>query len=207
MTPASTATRARIDRGSTDSRYESSWASNTSVHGIETTRASMPSSASRAAASIAIPTSEPVAMRIASPPSRSTYPPRGIAAICSAVRAWWGRPWRENRRLVGPWRRSIAACHAIIDSTASHGRHTDMFGINRNVAVCSTAWWVGPSSPRPMESWVNTEIVRWPISAAMRSAFRAYSENIRNVPVYGMKPPCRAMPLQIAVIANSRTPK
>ena len=82
-----------------------------------------------------------------------------------------------------------------------------MFGINRNVAVCSTAWWVGPSSPRPMESWVNTEITRWPISAAMRSAFRAYSENIRKVPVYGMKPPCTAMPLQIAVIANSRTPK
>ena len=104
-----------------------------------------------------------------------------MAAIRSAVRAWWGRSWRESRRLVGPSRRSTAACHATIDSTASHGRHTDMFGINRNVAACSTAWCVGPSSPRPMESWVNTKTTRCPISAAIRSALRAYSENIRNV--------------------------
>ena len=33
-----------------------------------------------------------------------------------------------------------------------------MFGIRRSVAVCSTGWWVGPSSPRPMESWVKTKI-------------------------------------------------
>ena len=23
-------------------------------------------------------------------------------------------------------------------------------------AMCSTGWWVGPSSPRPIESWLNT---------------------------------------------------
>ena len=50
------------------------------------------------------------------------------------------------------------------------------------MAVCSTDWWVGPSSPKPMESWVNTKIVRSFISAAMRMALRAYSENMRNVP-------------------------
>jgi hypothetical protein len=40
-------------------------------------------------------------------------------------------------------------------------------------AICSTGWWVGPSSPRPMESWVNTKIWRCFISAAMRRALRA----------------------------------
>ncbi len=40
------------------------------------------------------------------------------------------------------------------DSTASHGRHRLILGISRNEARCSIGWWVGPSSPRPMESWV-----------------------------------------------------
>ena len=37
-------------------------------------------------------------------------------------------------------------------STASHGRHSDKPGIRRKLATCSTGEWVGPSSPRPMES-------------------------------------------------------
>ena len=29
-----------------------------------------------------------------------------------------------------------------------------MFGVVRRLAICSTGWCVGPSSPRPIESWV-----------------------------------------------------
>ena len=35
----------------------------------------------------------------------------------------------------------------------------------RSAARCSTGWWVGPSSPRPMELWVITWMTRMPISA------------------------------------------
>ena len=38
----------------------------------------------------------------------------------------------------------------------SAGRQTSMLGIRRNVAACSIGWCVGPSSPRPIESCVNT---------------------------------------------------
>ena len=31
-----------------------------------------------------------------------------------------------------------------------------MFGIARSAASCSIGWWVGPSSPSPIESWVKT---------------------------------------------------
>ena len=33
-----------------------------------------------------------------------------------------------------------------------------MLGMARKDARCSTGWWVGPSSPRPIESWVITKI-------------------------------------------------
>ena len=81
-----------------------------------------------------------------------------MAATCSALRAWKGRFWREKHIEVGPSLRSIAFAHATADSVVSQGRHTSMLGIRRSVAVCSTGWWVGPSSPRPIESWVNTKI-------------------------------------------------
>jgi hypothetical protein len=42
----------------------------------------------------------------------------------------------------------------------------------RNAARCSIGWWVGPSSPSPIESWVITWITRRPISAASRIAGR-----------------------------------
>ena len=31
-----------------------------------------------------------------------------------------------------------------------------MLGTMRSDMSCSTGWWVGPSSPTPMESWVQT---------------------------------------------------
>jgi len=45
-----------------------------------------------------------------------------------------------------------------------------------------------------------------PIKDDIRTAFRAYSMNIKKVPVKGMSPPCKASPLAMAVMANSRTP-
>ena len=107
---------------------------------------------------------------------------------------------------VGPSVRSTECTQPTSVSTVSHGRQTSMLGIMRRVAVCSTGWWVGPSSPRPMESWVNTWITRCFISAAMRMALREYSENIRKVPPNGSRPPCSAMPFMIAAMPNSRTP-
>ena len=47
--------------------------------------------------------------------------------------------------------------HAATVSLASAGRMTCRKGIARSVASCSTGWWVGPSSPTPTESWVNTK--------------------------------------------------
>jgi hypothetical protein len=45
-------------------------------------------------------------------------------------------------------------------------------GIARSDMSCSTAWCVGPSSPSPMESCVQTKIVeRW-FSAARRTEGR-----------------------------------
>jgi hypothetical protein len=41
-------------------------------------------------------------------------------------------------------------------------------GIARSPASCSIGWWVGPSSPSPIESWVKTKIDRSFISAASR---------------------------------------
>ena len=34
---------------------------------------------------------------------------------------------------------------------------------------CSIGWWVGPSSPRPMESCVQTKVTGSSISAASRT--------------------------------------
>ena len=85
-----------------------SCSANRSRHGIETSRTRMPSASSSFAASLAMWTSEPVAIRIssASPPSvsRSTYAPRSIASSGTAAGSHTGRPWRrerERRRPVG----------------------------------------------------------------------------------------------------------
>ena len=48
------------------------------------------------------------------------------------------------------------AAQAAAVSLASAGRTTSSPGIARNAARCSIGWWVGPSSPRPIESWVQT---------------------------------------------------
>ncbi|CAM3924848.1 hypothetical protein ISCU110981_19905 [Isoptericola cucumis] len=57
-------------------------------------------------------------------------------------------------------------------SFASAGRTMSRFGMARSAARCSTGWWVGPSSPRPMESCVQTNVVGISMSAAMRTEAR-----------------------------------
>ena len=64
--------------------------------------------------------------------------------------------WRLRIKAVGPswW---TASTQAWIVSFPSAGRITWRPGIARSAARCSTGWCVGPSSPTPTESWVNTK--------------------------------------------------
>ena len=79
----------------------------------------------------------------------------------------------------------------IAVSVTSAGLHTLIPGIIRSDVNCSTAWCVGPSSPRPIESCVKTLITGRCIRADILIAFLAYSENIKNVLAYGLNPPCK----------------
>jgi hypothetical protein len=58
-------------------------------------------------------------------------------------------------------------------SLASAGRMVIRPGMARSEGSCSTGWWVGPSSPTPMESWVNTWMVGISMIALSRMAGRA----------------------------------
>lgn len=49
-----------------------------------------------------------------------------------------------------------AATQAAAVSVASAGLMTSKFGITRRDGRCSMGWWVGPSSPTKILSWVNT---------------------------------------------------
>ncbi len=66
-----------------------------------------------------------------------------------------GTPWRVSATTAGPSYCIIASQLSRV-SLASQGRKTARPGIARSAARCSMGWWVGPSSPRPMESWVKT---------------------------------------------------
>jgi len=83
-----------------------------------------------------------------------------------------GTFWRESASDEGPSLRSRAIAQATAVSTVSQGRQTSMWGMRRRLATCSTAWCVGPSSPRPIESWVKTKMLRSRMIAAMRRALR-----------------------------------
>ncbi len=79
--------------------------------------------------------------------------------------------WRDSTSAVGPsW--SIAARTAALVSLASAGRITCRPGMQRSVARCSTGWCVGPSSPTPTESWVQTKITLAWLNAARRTGGR-----------------------------------
>lgn len=65
-------------------------------------------------------------------------------------------PWRESAMVVGRLRLATATLYAPAVSLPPHGRIISMLGIARKLARCSMGWWVGPSSPRPIESCVIT---------------------------------------------------
>ena len=67
---------------------------------------------------------------------------------------------------------SRIVAHAAAVSFASPGRTTSNPGMARSAATCSIGWWVGPSSPTPMESWVQTKVTGVRISADRRTAPR-----------------------------------
>jgi hypothetical protein len=73
-----------------------------------------------------------------------------------------GRPWRLSTITVGVSVCENAKRYASAVSFAPAGRITLRFGCARSIASCSIGWCVGPSSPRPIESWVkmNTEGIR-----------------------------------------------
>ena len=81
-----------------------------------------------------------------------------------------GTSWRVRTSATGWWWRSIAARQASVTSLASAGRITSSPGIARSPASCSTGWWVGPSSPSPIESCVKRWITGSSISAESRIA-------------------------------------
>ena len=92
------------------------------------------------------------------------------AGIASGSRI--GRFWRESANAVGASLWFSANCQASTVSFASAGRTTLSRGMARSAASCSIGWWVGPSSPRPIESCVHTHITGSFISAEMRTAPR-----------------------------------
>ena len=80
----------------------------------------------------------------------------GAAHLRSVTRRASNR-WRGLPQL--PDARGIVRALRPLTRTVSlkpAGRTTLRLGVARNVASCSIGWWVGPSSPRPIESWVKT---------------------------------------------------
>ena len=61
-----------------------------------------------------------------------------------------------------------AVYQPAIVSLASAGLNTIRLGIALSMERCSTGWWVGPSSPTPMLSWVNTYVTGSSISEDRR---------------------------------------
>ena len=64
--------------------------------------------------------------------------------------------WRVSASPHGPAVRSRIAFQAPAVSLASPGRTIERPGMARSAAMCSIGWWVGPSSPSPIESCVQT---------------------------------------------------
>ena len=106
-------------------------------------------------------TSEPVASSTRSRPSPVLVDegvgPAGNAGGCALGRARQHRELLPGEHQRGrARRRRRGSAHAWLVSLASAGRMTRSPGIARMAASCSTGWWVGPSSPSPTESWVQT---------------------------------------------------
>ena len=121
----------------------------------------MPSAESCAWASTAYCTSDPVPIRITSgspSASLSTYAPLAtpeVSANPSVPRGTIGSACRVRISAAGRSVLRSRVAQAAVVSLASAGRITSSPGISRRDATCSTGWWVGPSSPSPIESWVQ----------------------------------------------------
>jgi hypothetical protein len=141
--------------------------------GMDTTRTGRPCASSSCCAAIASATSEPVAMI-------TRARPRGRQHVAAAHdgRTLRGVAWLGRQVLARQQQRAWAVAAVAARGPgrgglgASQGRQTSSPGIRRRLAACSTGWCVGPSSPRPMLSCVNTCTTRCFISAAMRMALR-----------------------------------
>mmetsp|Transcript_130491 Transcript_130491/g.194283 ORF Transcript_130491/g.194283 Transcript_130491/m.194283 type:complete len:216 (+) Transcript_130491:134-781(+) len=174
VTPASMATRLVHDLGRTSCLYESGWRSKMSMHGIETTRTPSPSAS---AAFIACCTSEPDAMMISlrSPLSfLATYAPLRTPSrrVFTGIDLRVSTFWRVRISDVGPSMRCCECTYAPTVSSGSAGRMTSMLGNVRSDDTVSTGWWVGPSSPTPMESCVRMYVTGSSASAATRRVAR-----------------------------------
>merc|ERR1719149_305643 len=165
-------TMALQDLGRMDSLYSSDCSSKSSQQGMDTARALAPSSA---AALHASSSSVPVPMQMQSQSSPAAGPATTYAPLRTPsleVLGRLGTTWRESAKVVGRSVCSTPIWYAPAVSLPSAGRIMSIPGIARKDARCSMGWWVGPSSPTPMESWVITKRVGAPERAAMRMAER-----------------------------------
>src|ERR1700730_10440774 len=136
-------TRALMCDGSTDSRYASSWSSNSFHEGMLITRASTPCFLSASCAPRHNETSLPVPISNTSGfplvASESTYAPRRSPdAGASFERSKVGSAWRLKINTTGSCFISMIRRHASATSFASHGRISAKPGIARSEASCST---------------------------------------------------------------------
>mmetsp|Transcript_39885 Transcript_39885/g.109850 ORF Transcript_39885/g.109850 Transcript_39885/m.109850 type:complete len:201 (+) Transcript_39885:806-1408(+) len=168
--------------------YCSGCSSKSSQHGIETTAARRPRPL---VASMSSCTSEPVPTSTTSAggsaAGSTTYAPLATASTLEAARL--AQPWRESAITHGVRRRSSAIAYAPDTSLASAGRSVSVLGVARKLSSASTGWWVGPSSPSPIESCVATVITPNSESAETRIAPSPYAVKLRNVAQNGMMPP------------------
>ena len=99
-----------------------------------------------------------------------------VGALLGAGRAGLGQDRqvlaRQHQARSGRGCAASANFQPATVSFASAGRNTWRFGIARSAIRCSTGWWVGPSSPSPTESCVQTKIAGWLLSDASRTGGR-----------------------------------
>ena len=82
-----------------------------------------------------------------------------------------GNACRMRTRAVGP---SVSMAAPRLGRLVGVGRADQLsWGMARREARCSIGWWVGPSSPRPTESWVRTKMTFSVLRAARRMAGRS----------------------------------
>jgi hypothetical protein len=79
-------------------------------------------------------------------------------------------PWRLRAKATGVCVWVSAKRQASAVSFAPAGRIMYRFGVARRWASCSIGWCVGPSSPSPIESCVNTIVAGRSMIAASRIA-------------------------------------